>query len=200
MRELKIIMKQKILNFFTSKKNIFVILIFCLSLISISSSLSLAKYIDENTNEDESTVSLFINRINMEDIEVKKTLDNIAPPEQVELTEDDLHVINFEIHNYQDDDVCEVKINYSFEVKTLNNLPLQLSVVSNSSDLTGYASEDSLSKKEYSTSWTQGVMEAGIKTTHKYKITINWKYGEIDSKYIDEVDELKIVLKTEQVQ
>ena len=136
MRELKIIMKQKILNFFTSKKNIFVILIFCLSLISISSSLSLAKYIDENTNEDESTVSLFINRINMEDIEVKKTLDNIAPPEQVELTEDDLHVINFEIHNYQDDDVCEVKINYSFEVKTLNNLPLQLSVVSNSSDLT----------------------------------------------------------------
>ena len=43
-------------------------------------------------------------------------------------------------------------------------------------------------------------MEAGITTTHKSKITINWKYGEIDSKYIDEVDELKIVLKTEQVQ
>ena len=193
-------MKQKIKKFLTSKKNIFVILIFCLSLISISSSLSLAKYIDKNTNEDESTVSLFINRINMEDIEVKKALDNIAPPKQMELTEDDLHVINFEIHNYQDDDVCEVKINYSFEVKTLNNLPLQLSVVSDSSNLTGYASEDSLSKKEYSTSWTQGVMEAGIKTTHKYKITINWKYGEIDSKYIDEVDELKIVLKTEQVQ
>ena len=193
-------MNKKIKKLLVSKKNIFLILIFCLLLISISSSLSLAKYIDKNTNEDESTVSLFINRINMEDIEVKKALDNIAPPKQMELTKDDLHVINFEVHNYQGDDVCEVKINYSFEVKTLNNLPLQLSVVSDSSNLTGYASEDSLSKKEYSTSWTRGVMEAGIKTTHKYKITINWKYGEIDSKYIDEVDELKIVLKTEQVQ
>lgn len=171
-------------SFFACKKNIMLILVFCLTILSVTSSLSLAKYLDSKTGNDGTKVSMFIG-----DVNTTSAASQIAA-----MSPGTSRTITFEVTNYKGSLICETNIKYSFVVTTEKNLPLVLTTSANPSKVDANyptASSDTLS-------WTNGKMSAGVKTTHEYSIVVEWPSTANDYSYASEVDVVKITLRTEQ--
>ena len=172
-------------SFFTCKKNIMLILVFCLTIVSVTSSISLAKYLDEKTDEDGSKVSMFISNVNT----------TSAATQIAAMSPGTSQSISFEVTNFKDDMVCEVNVRYRFVITTENNLPLVITATANPSTI----DEKYPSCTSNTLVWTDGKMPAGVKTTHEYNILVEWPASENDYSYASEVDMIKITLRTEQV-
>ena len=172
-------------SFFAHKKNVMLILVVCLTIVSVTSTLSIAKYIDEKVGDDDSKVSMFIGNVNT----------TSAATQIAAMSPGTSQSISFEVTNFKDDMVCEVNVRYRFVITTENNLPLVITATANPSTI----DENYPSCTSNTLVWTDGKMPAGVKTTHEYNILVEWPASENDYSYASEVDMIKITLRTEQV-
>ena len=161
------------------------ILVVCLTIVSVTSTLSIAKYIDEKAGDDDSKVSMFIGNVNT----------TSAATQIAAMSPGTSQSISFEVTNFKDDMVCEVNVRYRFVITTENNLPLVITATANPSTI----DENYPSCTSNTLVWTDGKMPAGVKTTHEYNILVEWPASENDYSYASEVDMIKITLRTEQV-
>ena len=117
----------------------------------------LAKYTDITSNDDDAKVAKFyVDEINSEEA---LTL-NLNSGSSVEFT--------VQVVNYKNSSVCETAFNYGFTVRTLDNLPLKITI-SNPSKI-GEGTLASISGM----TCTNGMMLPSVKDTHTYTITVSW--------------------------
>lgn len=98
--------------------------------------------------------------------------------------------ITFNVVNFVDEKKTEVAYNYEFEVSTLNNLPLIITLTAPTES--GYAEVDGLLA-------TNGKMDCNGKTTHTYTITIKWDPSKVDYEYTELIDVLTIDFTCNQI-
>ena len=160
---------KKIRSFIIDKKNIAIMLAFCYVILLITGSISIAKYVDGKQNHNGSSVSVYIN-----DVEIITESINIS-----KMSPGTSQTIDFSVTNYKEDLVCEVALEYDIIITTENNLPLKITVIKSNEEV----------KREYPTpsidtlTWSNGNMKANVRDTHNYKINIEWPYEENDYYY-----------------
>ena len=104
----------------------------------------------------------------------------IAPGETVEF--------EVTLTNAEDEKICEITQNY---IVTVENLTGNMSL-----DYQYFLVKDNV---ETLTAGMQGTFAAGIEESATYKIKVTWKDGPKSAASAFEVDGLKLVIKTEQV-
>jgi len=100
----------------------------------------------------------------------------------------------FTVTNHSESKVSEVALAYDFRVETTNNIPLTYSVVGSPTDK-GKLVERKLAEDI----WEGGIMNANEKTAHTYTVTITWSGSSNDYMYSEEIDMLKLILSSEQI-
>lgn len=124
---------------------------------SIVTSGILAKYTGVSSNDDDARVAKFyVDETNSEEV-LTLTLSNSSS-------------VNFtvEVVNFKDSTVCETAFNYGFTVRTLDNLPLKITISDPAK--TGAGTLASIS----GITCTNGEMLPNGKDTHTYVITVSW--------------------------
>lgn len=105
--------------------------------------------------------------------------------------------VDIEVTNARASVLSEVDVQYYIEINSKGNLPLTFTLEKNNASSSGtYAS--GLSSGGGRTS-TWGTMKANESATHSYTLTITWTASEKDPAYADEIDLIKMTIRSEQV-
>ena len=109
--------------------------------------------------------------------------------------------VAFEVTNYEGIHVSETLLQYTVEPETAENLPLifylKRDETKGAAD-TEWIPEGSIAGNHASQA---GLLQAGIKTTHRYILTVGWpvETGTGDYEYADEIDYVQIRVHANQV-
>lgn len=149
------------------------------------SCLALAKY--KNTVASSGTAVIA-------NAHMQTTLDTIILQE---MKPGDSKEYNFEVKNYTEDsgkdNISDVAMAYTIAIETGNYLPLTFELVNISED--GTNSNENLLTNNITNEITIGPE----KTRAKYKLKVNWNENNKNYKYSDEIDYVKILINSYQV-
>lgn len=144
---------------------------------SMFSSGMLAKFMNNSNNDDTARVATF--NVDMTSAQTTIPLTISSDPISFDIV----------IVNYDENNVTEVASEYQFEVVTLGNLPLKITISQKSFDGNGTIGTIN------NLTVTGGFMKATEKTQHAFTITVQWDTSAPnykDAKYAEEIDLLKV--------
>ena len=120
--------------------------------------------------------------------ELSVSTSEISPTSPIEYT--------FKILNKNNGIISDVSQTYSLSISDRNNLPLQYSI--KSSEITKGTGTLAGGFTNKSTT-TNGILPNSSETSHTYTLLIQWKTGETDVRYADEIDMITINVNLVQV-
>lgn len=104
--------------------------------------------------------------------------------------------ISFTVSNQKDEVTSEVAQGYTITLLTTGNLPLTFEIVAVSSN---NGQNYGLTQEEGKYIWSGGILPAGIKTEHTYKLSVIWPENENDPKYMSEIDAVSLRIDAQQI-
>lgn len=178
------------MNKHLTKYHIFSYLFILLMVTFMVITLTYARYTSKVSGDVDASVALWNSNLSSNS---SFDLSGLVPGENKQYT--------FKIKNVKDNKVSEVSQNYTIELKTTNNLPLEFSLTG-SSDLSnddGIISNDNkINFDNGSAVLSGGSLPAASSVTHTYTLTVSWPGASRDVKYVDEIDSLTLVVKANQ--
>lgn len=120
------------------------------------------------------------------------------------MTPGTVRTMQFKVQNYDEEQDCEVALNYDIEVKTTGNLPLSFSLVG--AKQSGDSCEKSVlaGALDSSLKAVGGKLPVAADTTnggrkqHVYELSVSWPEGETDEDYSREIDMVTVIVTTTQ--
>ena len=159
----------------------------CLVLVSFWMTCNMyARYTSEASGSDSARVAVFAHD---ETIDATGTIKKMYPGDAVSYTLD--------VTNFKGEKRSEVSLQYSIEVKTAGNLPLQYTLTKD--NITVGTFNEKSDEKEYT--FETDSMKFGIdaKEQHTYKLNITWPATENSASLAEIPDYLDITVHVEQI-